>query len=66
MQPKERIIHHEVPLRPWEAVGVDIFHFININYFCAVDNSKFPIVRKLQGLSAEHLINAVSAIYHEN
>ena len=63
-QPKEKIIHHEVPLRPWEAVGADVFHFNNINYLCVVDyNSKFPIVRKLQGLLEEHLINAVSAIF---
>ena len=66
MQPKEKIIHHEVPLRPWEAVGADVFHFNNINYLCVVDyNSKFPIIWKLQGLSAEHLINAVSAIFAE-
>ena len=66
MQPKERIIHHEVPLRPWEAVGADVFHFNNINYLSVVDyNSKFPIIRKLQGLSVEHLINAVSAIFAE-
>ena len=64
MQPKEKIIHHDVPLRPWEAVGADIFHFNNINYLCVVDyNSKFPIFRKLQGLLAEHLINAVTAIF---
>ena len=66
MQPKEKIIHHEIPLRPWEAVGADVFHFNNINYLCVVDyNSKFPIVRKLQGLLAEHLINAVSSIFTE-
>ena len=66
MQPKEKIIHHEVPLRPWEVVGADIFHFNNINYLCVVDyNSKFPIIWKLQGLSAEHPINAVSAIFTE-
>ena len=65
-QPKEKIIHHEVPLRPWEAVGADVFHFNNINYLYVVDyNNKFPIVWKLQGLSAEHLINAVSAIFTE-
>ena len=65
-QPKEKIIHHEVPLRPWEAVGADVFHFNNINYLCVVDyNSKFSIVQKLQGLSMEHLINAVSAIFTE-
>ena len=63
-QAKEKIIHHEIPLWPWEAVGADIFHFNNINYLCVVDyNSKFPIIRKLQELSAEHLINAVSSIF---
>ena len=36
MQPKEKIIHHEVPLRLWEAIGADIFHFNNINYLCVV------------------------------
>ena len=66
MQLKEKIIHHEVPLRPWEAIGADVFHFNNINYLCVVDyNSKFPIVWKLQGLSVEHLINTVSAIFTE-
>ena len=64
MHPKEKIIHHEIPLRPSKAVCIEIFHFNNINYLCVVDyNSKFPIVRKLQGLLSEHLINAVSAIF---
>ena len=63
-QPKEKITHHEIPLRPWEAVGAEVFHFNNINYLCVVDyNSKFPIIRKLQGLLVEHLINAVSSIF---
>ena len=66
MQPKKNIIHHEVPFRLWEAVGADVFHFNNISYLCVIDyNSKFPIIWKLQGLSAEHLINAVSAIFNE-
>ena len=28
-QPKEKIIHHDIPLRPWEVVGANIFHFNN-------------------------------------
>ena len=64
MQPKEKIIHHDVPLRPWEVVRADVFHFNNVNYLCVVDyNNKFPIVRRLQGLLAEQLINAVTAIF---
>ena len=66
MQPKEKIIHHDIPLRPWEVVRADVFNFNNIIYLCVVDyNSKFPIVRKLQGLAVEHLINAVTAIFAE-
>ena len=66
MQPKEKIIHPDIPLRHWEVVRADIFHFNNVNYLCVVDyNSKFPIVRKLQGLLTEHLINAVTAIFAE-
>ena len=66
MQAKEKTIHHEVSLRPWEAVGADVFPFNNINYLCVVDySSKFPIIHKFQGLSVEHLINAVSAIFAE-
>ena len=43
-----------------------MFTIYNINYLCVVDyNSKFPIIRRLQGLSAEHLINAVTAIFAE-
>ena len=64
MQPKERIVHHDIPLRPWEVVGADAFHFNNKNYLCIVDyNSKFPIIKRLEGLSAENLINAVKIIF---
>ena len=34
MQPKEKSIHHDIPLRLWEVVRVDIFHFNNKNYLC--------------------------------
>ena len=64
MQPKERIIHHDIPLRPWEVIRADVFHFNNKNYLCAIDyNSKFPIMKRLEGLSAENLINTVKIIF---
>ena len=66
MQPQERIIHHDIPLQPWEVVGADIFHYNNTNYLCIVDNnSKFPIVKRLEGLSAVNLTNAVKIIFAE-
>ena len=65
-QPKEWILHHNIPLRPWEVIGADVFHFNNKNYLCIIDyNSKFPIVKTLEGLSAENFTNAVKIIFME-
>ena len=51
-------MHHDIPLRPWEVIGVDVFHFKNKHYLCIVDyNSKFPVIKRLEGLSADNLIN---------
>ena len=54
LQPKEKIIQHNIPLRPVEVVGADVFHFNNKNYLCIVDyHRKFPVTKKLERLSAE-------------
>ena len=50
MQPKEKILHHDIPLRPWEVLGADIFHFNNKNYLCR---------------STENLIAAAKVIFAE-
>ena len=61
-----KIIHHDIPLRSWEVVEADAFHYNNKNYLCIVDyNSKFPIVKRLKGLSAKNLTNAVKIIFVE-
>ena len=66
MQPQERIIHHDIPLQPWEVVEADMFYCNNKNYLCIIDyNSKFPIVKRLEGLSVKNLINAVKIIFAE-
>ena len=65
-QPKEKIMHHNIPLRPWEVISADVFHFKNKHYLCIVDyNSKFPVVKRLDGLSADNLINMVKTIFAE-
>ena len=59
MQPKEKIIHHDIPLRPWEIVSADIFYFNNKNYLCNVDyHSKFCVIKRVERLSAESLVNS--------
>ena len=66
MQPREQILLHNIPLQPREVVGADIFHFNNKNCLCIIDyNSKFPIIKRLKGLSAKNLTNAVKIIFAE-
>ena len=61
MQSKERLIHHNVPGRPWEVVSADMFLLYNKTYLCIVDyHSKFPVIKKTEGLSASNVILACS------
>ena len=51
---------------PWEVVGADIYHFKNKHYLCIVYyNSEFPVIKRLEGLSADNLINTVKTIFAE-
>ena len=59
MQPKEKIIHHEIPGKPWEIVGVHMFALHNRNYLCFEDyHTMFPVIKKKEDLSADSLILA--------
>ena len=65
-QSKEKIIHNKIVLRPWEVLGVDIFQLNNKNYLCiVVYHSKFPEIKRMEGLSAENLITTVKIIFAE-
>ena len=51
---------------PWEVLGADIFQLNNKNYLCTVDyHSKFPVIKRMEGLSAENLITTVKIIFAE-
>ena len=66
MQPKEKMVHHDKPLRPWEVLGTDVFHFNNKNYLCILDyHSKFPVIKKMEGLSTKSLIATTKVIFAE-
>ena len=53
-QPKEKIIHHEIPAKPWEIVGADMFTLYNSNYIFIVDyHSKFPVIKKTKDISRQ-------------
>ena len=53
-------------MRPWDEVGVYMFQLNNKNYICIVDyHSKFPVMERMEGLSAVSLIAAVKIIFVE-
>ena len=56
MQPKEQMVHHKNPRKPWEVVGADMFALHNKKYICIVDYySKFPVIKEMEDLSAGNL-----------
>ena len=47
IQPREKIIHHNILDKPWGVIGADMFTLNKKNYLCIVDyHSKFPIVTR--------------------
>ena len=57
---------HEVPPVPWSKVAMDIFHYESQSYLLVVDyTSRFPIVRKLKSMSAQHVAKHFKSIFSE-
>ena len=57
---------HEVPPVPWSKVATDIFHHESQPYLLIVDyTSRFPIVRKLKSMSAQHIREHFKSIFSE-
>ncbi|MCP3889967.1 MAG: transposase family protein, partial [Desulfobulbaceae bacterium] len=57
-QQKETLMSHELPLRPWEKVGVDLFELDNKDYLITVDYySNFWEVDRLYKTSSNAVIS---------
>ena len=66
MQPKDKIIHHDILIRPWNVTGADMFTIDNKQYLCIVDyHSKFLISKQTKDLSADSLILTCKIIFAE-
>ena len=49
-QQKETLIPHEIPSKPWEMIGTDLFYYEGENYLIVADYySKFFFVKKVRG-----------------
>ena len=47
MQPKEKIIQHKFPAKPWKVIGTAMYNLHNRYYLYIVDYySKFPVIKK--------------------
>ena len=63
---KEPLLPMEIPTRPWEIVGTDLFEIDGDEYLLVVDYySKFPIVRKMKGraVSSSKVISLLQQIF---
>ena len=58
---------HEIPSVPWSKVATDIFHFKSKSYLLVVDStSRFPIVREIKSMSAQHIAEHFRLIFSEH
>lgn len=61
-QPKEPMISHEIPKRPWERVGCDLFEFDGKYYLiCADYFSDFFEIDRLHGKTGKEVIGKMNA-----
>ena len=57
---------HKVPPVPWSKVATDIFHYESHSYLLMVDyTSRFPIVREVKSMSAQHIVEHFRLIFSE-
>ncbi|XP_046380438.1 uncharacterized protein K02A2.6-like [Haliotis rufescens] len=67
-QAKETLMPHEIPTRPWQIVGTDLFHDDNNEFLTVADYySKFPVIRELpKPCTSIAAITATKSIFAEH
>jgi transposase InsO family protein len=66
-QTKETLLPHEIPTRPWQTLGTDLFHFNGDNYLIVADYyTKFPVVRQMPSrCTSQSVVKALKQIFGE-
>ena len=64
----EPLMLHELPTRPWQIVGTDLFAIREDTYLLICDYySKFPFVYRIEGkMSSDAIISKMSEVFAEN
>ena len=65
-QQKEPAIPIEVPSRPWQKLGMDIF-FQGSHWYVTIADyySKYPWIKKLEAMSSKEVISALEFVFPE-
>jgi hypothetical protein len=62
--PVEPLMPSSFPSYPWEKIATDLFELDGKTYLIVVDYySRWPEIRKLSGLTSEHVIGALKGIF---
>ena len=65
-QPRLPTMQPDLPTRPWEKLGSDIFQFNDANYLIIVDYySRFPVIRPLNDTSASTISSHLTSLFAE-
>ena len=66
-QQKETMIEMELPTRPWQIIGTDLFDLNSQTYLAVADYfSKFPIVKRMpEHCTSRAVVNALKEIFAE-
>ena len=65
-QPRLPVMQPDLPTRPWEKLGSDIFQFNGANYLIIVDYySRFPVIRPLNDTSASTISSHLTSLFAE-
>ena len=65
-QPRLPILQPDLPTRPWEKLGADIFEFNKEKYLMVVDYySRFPVIRLLNNMTSHTVCNHFTSILAE-
>lgn len=64
---KEPLLPHEVPLKPWQKPGADIFELNSMPYLFVVDfYSKYTEIHLLKDRTAGSVITAMKSMYAQH
>lgn len=62
--PREPLLSHPLPSRPWEKVGTNLFQFRGSEFLLCVDYfSKFPEITKLRNTTSGSVIVALKSVF---